>query len=47
MNTNLLYLNNDILEIIGDCVKQDNLDRIVKGRDFEFKNYVIGELIRD
>ena len=28
MNTNLLDLNNDILNIVGDSVKQDNLDRI-------------------
>jgi hypothetical protein len=28
MNTNLLDLNNDILEFIGDYVKKDNLDRI-------------------
>ena len=27
MNTNLLDLNNDILEIIGDSVKKDNLER--------------------
>ena len=28
MNTNLLDLNNDILNIIGDYVKKDNIDRI-------------------
>jgi len=28
MNTNLLDLNNDILNIIGDFVKKDNIDRI-------------------
>ena len=28
MNTNLLDLNNDILEFIGDYVKKDNHDRI-------------------
>jgi hypothetical protein len=27
MNTSLLDSNNDILEIIGDYVKKDNLDR--------------------
>ena len=27
MNTNLLDLNNDILNIIGDYVKEDNLER--------------------
>ena len=30
MNTNLLDLNNDILNIIGDYVKKDNIDRIEK-----------------
>jgi hypothetical protein len=30
MNTNLLDLNNDVLNIIGDYVKKDNLDRILK-----------------
>ncbi len=30
MNINLLDSYNDILEIIGDYVKKDNLDRIVK-----------------
>jgi hypothetical protein len=29
-NTNLLDLNNDILNIIGDYVKKDNLDRVHK-----------------
>ena len=28
MNTNLLDFNNDILNIIGDYVKKDNIDRI-------------------
>ena len=28
MNTNLLDLNNDVLNIIGDYVKKDNIDRI-------------------
>ncbi len=28
MNTNLLDLNNDILNIIGDYVKNDNNERI-------------------
>ena len=27
MNTNLLDLNNDILNIIGDYVKKDNIER--------------------
>ncbi len=30
MNTNLLDLNNDILEIIGDYVKKDNDQRMQK-----------------
>ncbi len=30
MNTKLLHLNNDILEIIGDYVKKDNHDRTQK-----------------
>ncbi len=30
MNTNLLDLNTDILEIIGDYVKKDNIERIQK-----------------
>ena len=30
MNTNLLDLNNDILNIIGGYVKQDNADRMEK-----------------
>ena len=35
MNINLLDLNNDILNIIGDYVKKDNIDRI---ENFEKKN---------
>jgi hypothetical protein len=30
MNTNVLDLNNDIFNVIGDYVKKDNLDRILK-----------------
>ncbi len=30
MNTNLLDLNNDILNVIGDYVKKDNVDRMEK-----------------
>ena len=30
MNTNLLDLNNDILNVIGDYVKNDNADRMEK-----------------
>ena len=42
MNTNLLDLNNDILNIIGDYVKKDNDERI---QDFDFIYYVITELM--
>ena len=42
MNTNLLDLNSDILEIIGDYVKKDNNERI---QDYEFLYYVITELL--
>jgi hypothetical protein len=31
------------LEIIGDYAKKDNLERIVREKYFEFKNFVIGE----
>ena len=30
MNTNLLDLNNDVLNIIGDYVKKDNLEKKIK-----------------
>ena len=36
MNTNLLDLNNDVLNIIGDYVKQDNADRMEKEEDFKY-----------
>ena len=42
MNTNLLDLNNDILNIIGDYVKKDNNERI---QNFKFIDYVITELM--
>jgi hypothetical protein len=42
MNTNLLDLNNDVLNIIGDYVKKDNFERI---EDFNFIYYVITELL--
>ena len=35
MNTNLLDLNTDILNIIGDYVKKDNERRIDKEDNFE------------
>ena len=37
MNTNLLDLNTDILNIIGNYVKKDNERRIDKEDDFEKK----------
>ena len=39
MNTILLDLNNDVLEIIGDFVKKDNLNKIKRG-DITFNEYV-------
>ena len=36
MNTNLLDLNNDILNIIGDYVKKDKIEREEKERAFKF-----------
>ena len=36
MNTNLLDLNNNVLNIIGDYVKKDNNERI---QDYDF--YII------
>ena len=42
MNTNLLDLNSDILEIIGDYVKKDNNERI---QDYDFLYYIITELM--
>ena len=43
MNTNLLDLNNDILNIIGDFVKKDNAKRqimnekqIINGKEIRF-----------
>ncbi len=44
MNTNLLDLDNDILNIIGDYVKTDNAYRIEKEEDFAntdiYNNYL-------
>ncbi len=43
MNTNLLDLNNDVLNIIGDYVKKDNFERkimkekqILNGKEIRF-----------
>ena len=42
MNTNLLDLNNDVLNIIGDYVKKDNNERI---QDYNFIYDVITEIL--
>jgi len=42
MNTNLLDLNNDVLNIIGDYVKKDNNERI---KDYNFIFDVITEIL--
>ena len=39
MNTNLLDLNNDVLNIIGDYVKKDNANKIKRG-DITFNEYI-------
>ena len=46
MNTNLLDLNNDILNIIGDYVKKDNFERKImkekqklNGKEIKFCSY--------
>ncbi len=48
MNFNLLEnldLNNDILNIIDNYVKKDNVFRIDKEVDFKSTDHIIGELI--
>ncbi len=42
MNTNLIDLNNDVLNIIGNYVKKDDNERI---QDFKFIDYVITGLM--
>ena len=42
--TNLLDLDNDILQIIGDYVKMDNAYRIEKEKDFEETDKLINYL---
>ena len=44
MNSYLLDFNNDILNIIGDYVEQDNVSRLKK-EDFKSTDCIIGELI--
>ena len=44
MNTNLLDLNTDILNIIGDYVKRDNERRIDKEDDFEKTDFIMNYL---
>ncbi len=41
INANLLDLNNDILEIIGDYVKKDNYYRI---KQEEYKEWIIKDV---
>ena len=40
-NMNLLDLDNDILNIIGDYVKKDNKRRIRKENDFEKTDFIM------
>ncbi len=44
MNINLLDLNADILNIIGDYVKKDNERRIDKEDDFEKTDFIMNRL---
>ena len=44
MNTNLLDLVNDILNIIGGYVKRDNERRIDKEYDFEKTDFIMNRL---
>ena len=44
MNINLLDLNADILDIIGDYVKKDNERRIDKEDDFEKTDFIMNRL---
>ena len=43
-NINLLDLDNDILKIIGDYVKQDNMKRIRKENSFDSTDFIINRL---
>ncbi len=45
-NNNLLDLDNDILNIIGDFVKQDNNRRIEKEDDFKKTDFIMDRLKR-
>ncbi len=47
MNTNLLDLNNDILNIIGDYIKKDNIERDEKERAFKFVDNELKYLKKD
>ncbi len=47
MNTNLLDLNNDILNIIGDYVKKDNIERMEKAKYFKFVDLELKYLKKD
>ena len=46
-NYNLLDLDNDILNIIGDYVKQDNTKRIRKEHNFNETDFIINYLKRE
>ena len=45
-NINLLDLDNDILNIIGDYVKEDNNRRIEKEDDFKKTDFIMDRLKR-
>ena len=46
MNTNLLDLNNDILNIIGDYVKKDNIDRIEKFKKVDILYNILNRIVQ-
>ena len=45
MSINLLDLNNDLLNIIGACVKNDNIDRMEKEGEEAFEH--VNKLMRE
>ena len=56
MNTNLLDLNNDVLNIIGDYIKKDNLKReiqlkeytqIINGKNIKFYPFFYCDIVFD
>ena len=38
MNINLLDLNNDVLNIIGDSVKKDNVNKMKKYKEIKYES---------